>query len=298
MALRFKDTTSDLLDKTAEALSEGIEKGSRKAGRVGHAGIDRAADAVSDGLERGRKRARKLGHESIDRAVAVVSDGADRGTDAARKLGHKGIDRAVNKMPRRKHRRGRLLVIGSLILSAAGVALLLLKRRRRHDQDKHAWQDSPEYVPGGFSTHSYATNGATVASSAPFAPVRESEMINRDFAKLIGQSVKDVNGHVLGEVQAIYAHSGASEPEWIALALGATDDQRVLAPLEGAKIEDEVELAYPKNEIEEAPALVEEKLSLDDELRLYAHYNVRRMPPPAPAGAPDDEVLHKWTVAA
>jgi hypothetical protein len=112
----------------------------------------------------------------------------------------------------------------------------------------------------------------------PLTPVDESELTVR-FGALIGRQVVDLLDAPAGSVEAVYYRRLRGEPEWIVTSIGVIEKRRVLVPLDGATIDEQIRLSVPNSMIDEAPDVAEAVLDEEQEHELYAHYMVRRMLP-------------------
>ena len=93
-------------------------------------------------------------------------------------------------------------------------------------------------------------------------------------AELRGAPVYDSAGEKIGKVEEIYYDYGSNQPEWIGLGTGFFGTKRVLVPVEGARAEqDGVAVAYPKDQVKDAPDIDSDEISPETERELYAYYN-------------------------
>jgi hypothetical protein len=114
-------------------------------------------------------------------------------------------------------------------------------------------------------------------------------------ASLIGKEIVDLNGEEIGSVEGVYYRSLSGDPEWLATSSGMVDKKRVLVPLDGATIGEQVSLAQAKAEVEAAPEIEALTLDEDTEMTLYGHYGVRRVLPGVEAERNDENVvLRQW----
>ena len=154
-------------------------------------------------------------------------------------------------------------------------------------------------------TNEFGEKAAGIAGggldAVPVTPVDATEAGLR-FGQLIGRSMKDLLDGPAGSIEAVYYRRLRGEPEWAATTVGLLDKRRVLAPLDGVSLtEDEIKLAVPNSMIEEAPTIEATSAVLDDEqeMQLYAHYQVRRMLPGLEGERDEDGLrLRMWAPVA
>lgn len=117
-----------------------------------------------------------------------------------------------------------------------------------------------------------------------------------NFGTLIGKSVVDINGDHVGDVEAVYYRNLRMEPEWVAVTTGLIDRNRVLVPLDGHTDGEKIEVPYPKDMIEKAPAIEARVLDEDVEMPLYAFYSTRRILPGVESERhPEAVKLRSWS---
>ena len=93
-------------------------------------------------------------------------------------------------------------------------------------------------------------------------------------SEIIGKPVVDVDGEEIGVVADAFLNSSDDRPAWVAVD---ADGKRVLAPLDGARYEeDQVVVAHPAELVLEAPGHTDEEgvLSPHEEDGLYDHYDM------------------------
>lgn len=93
-------------------------------------------------------------------------------------------------------------------------------------------------------------------------------------AEIEGKPVVDSDGTDIGTVADVYLNSSDDRPAWVAVE---TEDTRVLAPLDGARYEDETLVVdHPADLVLDAPAAVGDGgvLAPEEEHALYAHYGL------------------------
>ena len=86
------------------------------------------------------------------------------------------------------------------------------------------------------------------------------------------------SGDELGSIASVYGYPPSREPRWASVLV---DDRQVLVPLVSANATDDgLRVPYTRDQVESAPAMSSNELTLDDEMALYTHYNERRILPP------------------
>jgi hypothetical protein len=106
-----------------------------------------------------------------------------------------------------------------------------------------------------------------------------ADEVEQKATPLLHKQLVDLNGETIGEVEAVYYRSLTGDPEWLAATVGLMEPKRVLVPLDGATVGDEIRLAQAKGVVEDAPAMDEPVIAEADELVLYSYYGVRRTLP-------------------
>ena len=97
-----------------------------------------------------------------------------------------------------------------------------------------------------------------------------------------GMTLHSVSGDGLGEIESVYGYPPSTEPYWATLSV---DDHLVFVPLVSANVtEDGLRVPYTRDQVESAPVISGDDLTLDDEMALYTHYNERRILPAESAG--------------
>jgi hypothetical protein len=106
-----------------------------------------------------------------------------------------------------------------------------------------------------------------------------------------------VFGDDLGKVEQLYGYAPSNDPAWAAIKDGG---RTVMVPLMSSQIEDdEIHVPYPKEMIAAAPEVPQHDFSVADEMRLYSHYNERRILPAADGYTQEQErTLHVVNRAA
>lgn len=98
--------------------------------------------------------------------------------------------------------------------------------------------------------------------------------------EIYGSDVYDSKGDKLGKVGQVYTGAYTGEPEWVSVKTGLFGMNESLAPLHGARVEDDrLHLAHEKDTVNDAPNIdvdEDEPLSGEDVQRLYDHYSVGR----------------------
>ena len=116
--------------------------------------------------------------------------------------------------------------------------------------------------------------------------------VERNFESLLGKEVVDLNSNSVGEARGVYYRAGSGEPEWVLVVRGLIEKEIRPAPLDGASIGEKIQLACEEDLVKSAPDLGE-VLTLEDEMMLYEHFNVRRSLPDDTATLENDP-LKRW----
>jgi hypothetical protein len=138
---------------------------------------------------------------------------------------------------------------------------------------------------------------APSASEGALSPSEARERVDTDelCRRLIGVDVKDYEGAKIGTVARVYYRELRGVPEWVAVKTGLVDSEVRFAPLEGATIEDDIQIIYPKAMVDSSPDIEHEPPELPLELALYRHYNMRRITPGSETElAIDSDSLKAW----
>ena len=220
------------------------------------------------------------------------------------------------RQPKKSRGLKRALLLAPILGAVAYLAYSkLLKSKGPALVEDWGWPEPREPVtadrasaPGTRVPAAAPTNGAAATRpSAPRSvltaqqdeiprPARSDSFAIADQAtSLIGKAIVDLNGEEVGSVEGVYYRSLSGDPEWLATSPGLADKKRVLVPLAGATVGDQVSLAQAKAEVEAAPEI--ESLTLDEvtEMALYGHYGVRRVLPGVEAERNDENiVLRQW----
>jgi sporulation protein YlmC with PRC-barrel domain len=103
-----------------------------------------------------------------------------------------------------------------------------------------------------------------------------------ELLSLRGRSVLDEDGETIGKVEQVWVDNVNGQPEWATVSLGRSKESRYV-PLRAADIrDDDVVVAYTKDQVESAPEFRPGEATVQDEHRLYRHYNQPLPAPPPP----------------
>ena len=87
-----------------------------------------------------------------------------------------------------------------------------------------------------------------------------------------GRTVVGSGGEQIGTVAEVFLDSGGDRPTWLAIE---SEQGRVLAPLDGARLEEEaVVVDHPADLVRRAPGGAEEAVLPEQQSGLYAHYGL------------------------
>jgi uncharacterized protein (TIGR02271 family) len=107
-------------------------------------------------------------------------------------------------------------------------------------------------------------------------PDEENRMSTmNDVDRWIGREAVDPSGEKVGKVSQVYVDRETGEPEWLAVKTGLFGSKVSFVPLQGAQgaADDQVTVAYAKDEIKDAPNVDDDgELSDAEERALYEHY--------------------------
>ena len=98
------------------------------------------------------------------------------------------------------------------------------------------------------------------------------------YNQLANRTVIDNNGDKIGDVGQIFTDE-SGQPEWVTVHTGLFGMKESFVPIHEAELRGDGALFVPitKDEVNEAPQIdtqSESQLSLDEERRLYQHYNL------------------------
>ena len=114
---------------------------------------------------------------------------------------------------------------------------------------------------------------------------------------LRGATVVDRDGHGIGELEQLWVDNVNGLPEWAAVKTKRLLGSSVrYVPLRAADFgEDEVTVAYTKDEVKGAPDFDPHRASRDEVERLYRHYRQPLPAPPRPkVRNPFDRLAATW----
>jgi hypothetical protein len=106
-----------------------------------------------------------------------------------------------------------------------------------------------------------------------------------DIRQWRGHNVIDVDGHKIGELEAVYVDTGTDQPSFATIKIGLPTRQRlVFAPLAGATVgPGHLRVAHAKKQVKDAPSIeTDGELLAADEAAVFAHYDL-------PYGADTDQ---------
>ena len=98
----------------------------------------------------------------------------------------------------------------------------------------------------------------------------------RGYDGWVGRDAFDRAGEKVGKVESIYYDDETGRPEWVAVGTGLFGRRVTFVPIAGSNQHgDDLQLAYDKDTIKDAPACeAEGNLSEDEERRLFSHYQM------------------------
>jgi uncharacterized protein (TIGR02271 family) len=107
-------------------------------------------------------------------------------------------------------------------------------------------------------------------------------------AEMWGASVYSSDGEKIGSVEELFIDEETGQPEWIGLGTGFLGTKRVVVPVEGADVGDDVvRLPYGKEHVKGTPDIDSDEISQETESRLYAHYGLRYSESRSGTGLPE-----------
>lgn len=90
-----------------------------------------------------------------------------------------------------------------------------------------------------------------------------------------GNDVLSQDGEQIGKVEGIFVDLETREPEWLGIGAGLLRTKRMLVPLAGADIQDDVvRVPYDKETVKSSPNVDDDQIPQDVEAKLYSHYGV------------------------
>jgi len=90
-----------------------------------------------------------------------------------------------------------------------------------------------------------------------------------------GHGVIAQDGEQIGRIEEIFVDHVTREPEWLGIGTGFLRTQRVLVPLAGAEIEDDiVRIPYSSEIVKSSPDVDADQIPQEIEAELYSHYGV------------------------
>jgi uncharacterized protein (TIGR02271 family) len=89
-----------------------------------------------------------------------------------------------------------------------------------------------------------------------------------------GMTAVDADGSKVGKIDEVYLDRNSGDPEWVTVNTGLFGTRTSFAPISGAeRVDDEIRLAYSKDQIKDAPSIdADGELSNEEERTLYDHY--------------------------
>jgi uncharacterized protein (TIGR02271 family) len=89
-----------------------------------------------------------------------------------------------------------------------------------------------------------------------------------------GMTAIDADGDKVGKIDEVYLDRSSGEPEWVTVNTGLFGMKTSFAPISGAEpADDQIRLAYGKDQIKQAPKIdTDGELSTEEERLLYDHY--------------------------
>ena len=98
-----------------------------------------------------------------------------------------------------------------------------------------------------------------------------------DIREWRGHDVVDVDGHKVGELEAVYVDTETDQPCFATIKVGLPTRYRlVFAPLTGATVgPGHVRVAYAKKQVKDSPSIeTDGELMASDEEAVFAHYDL------------------------
>jgi sporulation protein YlmC with PRC-barrel domain len=106
-----------------------------------------------------------------------------------------------------------------------------------------------------------------------------------------GRNVVDENGDKIGKLEDVYLDEETSRPEWAAVHTGLFGRRKSLVPLSQAAPDgDDLRVPYAAEHVKEAPSVdADDRLSQDEEAKLYGHYGLDYSRQQSGTGLPEGE---------
>lgn len=92
-----------------------------------------------------------------------------------------------------------------------------------------------------------------------------------------GHDVVDVDGHRIGEMEAVYVDTASDEPAFVTVVVGLPTRRRLaFVPLTGATVgPGELRVTVSKRQVKDAPSIdMDGELPARDEEAVFAHYGL------------------------
>jgi uncharacterized protein (TIGR02271 family) len=90
-----------------------------------------------------------------------------------------------------------------------------------------------------------------------------------------GQSVIAQDGEQIGRIDEIFVDHETREPEWLGIGTGFLRTKRVVVPLAGAEVEDDViRIPYSSEIVKSSPDVDDDQIPQEVEAELYSYYGV------------------------
>lgn len=117
-----------------------------------------------------------------------------------------------------------------------------------------------------------------------------------ELVALRDRAVVDSNGDRIGTVEQIWVDNVNGLPEWATVKMGRIRGHRRFVSLRPVEIrDDDIVVAYTKEQIEEAPEFDPDTATPEEERKLYRHYGrPLSTPPPAEVRNPFARVQPVW----
>jgi Uncharacterized protein conserved in bacteria (DUF2188)/PRC-barrel domain len=110
----------------------------------------------------------------------------------------------------------------------------------------------------------------------------------KELERLRGAPVRSQEGEILGSLDLIMVDRVTREPEWIGVRIEGDEPGWLPIPVVAVRAEGaEVLIAYPKEQVQGAPTVMDSEIGEAEERSLYDYFGIDRSKEESPSGLPD-----------
>jgi hypothetical protein len=261
-------------------------------------------------------------------ALELIRDKVQETAPQVKEKLEEAREEVMQRLPhkRRGHSKLGMLMVGLVLGSAAiGVGLALKKKFTSPNDDALNTQTHPgsghlPNVPPSSGSNESTNAGEWLSSplgesqahqmpvassnppgtANPLSAQTKSDMPDASTAErlnaLLGKDVVDLDGTAIGQIIRIYHRVGEGQPEWAVISGGLIAEKMATVPLAGATIDEKVQVAYRKEQIEQGIDFEADEITVAQEMEAGRHYNLRRETGTgaSPNSVLTDNTLHAW----